>query len=224
MKNPKPTFYLYRTFKAFQKAVTVPDGFSMTIDDNYDDYTKSRYVDVILKNATVGTTIRFSLRMDKIQKWDIRGDRGIPIKALKPYLGKSIIVWSGHVNYTHNGSTFSYDRLGVEDSFYNGHRYDKSPNEQITEQLARIEESRGRIDNSVRVPSPIDRLIDKDRLEKTRIEFKTKKNAAYSSHPGGFGTMYTVMKQSSRFSNRAPKEIEEFFGYSPLYIHTDEMD
>lgn len=221
-KSPR---YLFRTFKAFQKAIVVPDGFSMTVEDLYDDYTKSRYVDVILKNATVGTTIRFNLTMDKLQKWDIRGDRGITIKELKPYLGKSVIVWNGHVNYTHNGGHYSYDRRGVEDSFYNGNRFDENPNDQITEQLARIEASRGRIDDSVEIPV-IGRLINKGTLEDVKQGFK--KGAIYSSYPSGFGTAYNISPKRSKHAidraYRASEKLEKFFEHSPLYITENEMD
>ena len=219
-KSPR---YLFRTFKAFQKAIIVPDGFSMTVEDLYDDYTKSRYVDVILKNETVGTTIRFNLTMDKLQKWDIRGDRGITIKELKPYLGKSVIVWNGHVNYTHNGGHYSYDRRGVEDSFYNGNRFDANPNDQITEQLARIEASRGRIDNSVEIPV-LGRLISNERLAEVRKDFQSKKSEGFGSQPSGFGTAYYITKNQTRWSKRADERLEKFFGYSPLYIQESEMD
>jgi hypothetical protein len=215
----KSPLYTFRSFKAFQKALTnIPEGFSVVVKEEYDDYTKSKYVDVTLENKPVGTSIQFNLRLGKIDKWEVRRN-----KALKPFLGKSLVEWNGHTKYTHKGGHYSFDRCGVEDSFYNGHDFNIDPNTQVTEQLARIDEARTRIDNCVSIPV-IGRLINKDTLEQARKEFQTRKKASYSSYPSGFGMAYHFMKQQDRWSKRADEKIEKFFGYSPLYVRQDEMD
>ena len=215
----KSPMFLFRSFKAFQKALVIPEGFSVTVTDvKYDEYINRKFVDVTLKNEIVGTTVRFDLSMEKIDKWAVRRN-----KSLKPLLGKSVVVWNGHTNYTHNGGHYSYDRCGVEDSFYNGHDFDLDPNAQILEQLARIDESRVRIDNSVTIPV-IGRLISKDRLAEVRKDFKSKKSQGFSSHPSGFGMAYYITKKQTRWARRADAKIEKFFEYSPLYIQDIEMD
>ena len=129
----------------------------------------------------------------------------------------------------------TFDRTGVGDSFrhlpYDFEKKRKFPslNDIVKEQLERINKRREYYKTAVKIPglktghtvSPEGVPVLKDRLQKC---------GQVSFMPAGFGTGLTVTKKrpdamTLRYGGaRAPQELEEFLGHSPLWITTFDAD
>lgn len=131
----------------------------------------------------------------------------------------------GHTRFRIGNSWKTFDRRGVEDSFYWLQLFDthkvKAPAELLPEQLLRIEKSRDYFKTAIAVPglpfnvSPVELLALKAQLAKFGVVTFT---------PSGFGTGYMVTKKSNRYSKQASLELEKFLEHSPLYFHTFDAD
>jgi hypothetical protein len=132
---------------------------------------------------------------------------------------------SGTTSFNTANGWRTFDRTGVEDSFYWKPLWEKDVRPEvkvmIDEQMERIAKSRDFAKTAVRIPQ-IGFTVSPDLLARLKETFKRKGYHAF--HPSGFGTGYTVSGKKLRFSNRASKEMEDFFGVAPLYIETFDAD
>lgn len=130
---------------------------------------------------------------------------------------------SGHVNF--DGLTF--DRLGVEDSFYflpmwEGDKDVYDLNSIIPEQLARIEKARASHKTAITVPG-LPFSVQPKELE--RLKKQLRETGRIQFMPSGFGTGYVVSRNRQlHHSIRAGRQLEQFFGVGALYIEKFDCD
>jgi hypothetical protein len=140
---------------------------------------------------------------------------------------------SGHTNWNmtenkHGQRTWStFDRRGVEDSFYHLPLYDGDKtrynvNKILTEQLRRVASSLIHEALAFPVPGIPGHTVSSEQLEK--LQARLKKHGQISFHPSGFGTGYIITTKYVRGARTASVGTEKFFGVSPLFISTIEMD
>jgi hypothetical protein len=123
----------------------------------------------------------------------------------------------------------SFDRTGVEDSFYwTGWGKDAKPHtpaemiETFKDHIERIKKQREYAKTAISVPQ-IGFTISPDRKEKDIAQLKAGKYVQFI--PSGFGTGYTITRKPMySYSKRAAKPLEDFYGVSPLYISTMDCD
>jgi len=132
-------------------------------------------------------------------------------------------VASGHTTFKTTKGDYSFDRRGVDDSFYL--KLTDGPEEFLAtfrEQLKKIEATRARHANAVTVPG-FSALVSPE--QKTEIIEKLRSGKAHEFRPAGFGTGYKLsLRQHSRWDKRAKPETEAFFGVSPIFIEETDCD
>jgi hypothetical protein len=133
---------------------------------------------------------------------------------------------TGHVTFTTKLGTRTFDRLGVDDSFYINPPEKGEPgivessNTTILEQLERITKSRETMERSETVPQ-IGFTVTPERKAEVTRQLKAGKTFSFTS--SGFGTGYLLMtRPTSRYSERAKPELAKFFDVPAVYF--DRMD
>jgi hypothetical protein len=122
----------------------------------------------------------------------------------------------------------TFDRIGVDDSFYwKPWDYKGAPKvdlkEVYSELFARITKSREFAKSAIKVPE-IGHSVSPERLVTMKAELN--KKGFVSFYPSGFGTGYNVTKKSTRKYGvkRATKALEDFFGVTPLFVESFDCD
>jgi hypothetical protein len=133
---------------------------------------------------------------------------------------------AGHTLFNEGGNQLSFDRLGVEDSFYHLPLWDGDSGEYdlnviLQEQLERVAEYFEYKKTAISVPG-IPHTISPDRL--AMFKARLKKSGQISFMPSGFGTGYVVTTRMVRGAKPASKALNEFFGVGQLFVSTMEMD
>ena len=140
---------------------------------------------------------------------------------------------SGHTEFkTDKGTWLSFDRTGVEDSFYHydtfsirGREKKYDLNVLVQEQLERIEKRREYYRSAVSIPG-IPFTVAPAGVED--LKKRLAKQGRISFHPSGFGTGYVISKRKppgyQYGGKQASPELEKFLGCSPLYITTMDCD
>jgi hypothetical protein len=138
----------------------------------------------------------------------------------------------GHTSFMVGDGWRSFDRTGVEDSFYHTKVYKGDDrvidlDTIIAEQLKRIAERREYYKSAVEVPGlPAKFTVAPDGVAGLKASIKN--NGHLSFTPSGFGVGYCVTKrpqQGLRYGEvRAKPELEKFLDHSPLYVHTLDCD
>lgn len=126
-----------------------------------------------------------------------------------------------------DGSWRTFDRTGVEDSFYwqpftKGEKVNFD--EIFTEQFRRIAERLEFFKTAVKVPD-LGYSISPDRHAQIKADLKKGKHAAF--HPSGFGTGYNLVTKPPRQMygvKRATPALETFFDHSPLWLASFDAD
>jgi hypothetical protein len=135
---------------------------------------------------------------------------------------------SGHVTFSTSHGERTFDRRGVEDSFYvdnPGYKYSTSARDPIEETNKtirdmidrRIPEARLRADNSERVPG-LSFTVTPERRD------SLKKTGRLSLTPGGFGRGYTFTTKKNSWAQPATEEQKKFFGVPALWVETTDHD
>ncbi len=133
----------------------------------------------------------------------------------------------GHTIYSYGGRKYTFDRRGIEDSFYHlplwGGDESYDLNLIIAEQLDRVTKSLKIIAKSIDVPG-VPFTTTPERLEHMKKQLKSGGQVSFT--PQGFGTGYIISYGAKHHSDakRAPKATEDFFGVSSLYISTFDAD
>lgn len=134
---------------------------------------------------------------------------------------------SGHTSFkAENGNWRTFDRVGVDDSFYFFHSWSgkkEDCNQIVKEQLERIEKARAYQKTALQIPSiPFTVAPDELPAMKTRL----KQMGYLTFMPAGFGTGYTVAqrRKSPTYAQRASAALEQFLGCSPLFVSTFDAD
>ena len=135
---------------------------------------------------------------------------------------------SGHTRFkSANGRWHTFDRIGVEDSFYFASLYKGDDNAYdvnaiVAEQLARIEKALAAAATAISIPG-IPFTVQPARLAAMKEQLAAGKCITFT--PSGFGTGYVISKQAPKWdARRAIRETESFFGVAPLYVRTMDCD
>jgi hypothetical protein len=128
---------------------------------------------------------------------------------------------SGHTSFTTSKGTRTFDRTGVEDSFY------LRPADTaldflavVTRQLEKVEESRKRIDASESIPG-IPFMVTPE--SKAQITAALLSGKSHSFYPSGFGTGYVICARPMRHGRSKP-EAAAFFGVDMLFVEALDAD
>jgi hypothetical protein len=143
----------------------------------------------------------------------------VPGKAGEYYLG------TGHTNFKTARGSFTFDRTGVEDSFYIPNEIDVTAklHSTIQSQIERVGLSRERHNNSETVPGLNGGFLVTPE-KKTEIATLLREGKTHTFYPSGFGTGYQV---SIRLRNRmahSNRILAEFLGLPMVYVETMECD
>ena len=132
----------------------------------------------------------------------------------------------GHTKFKRGTGWMSFDRTGVEDSFYHHamwkedkHNYDV--NQIVAEQLERIAKRRVYYETAVGIPG-IPFTVAPEAVES--LKQRLKKVGQISFTPSGFGTGYVISKRRSSYAQPASQEMATFFGVSKLWVSTLDCD
>lgn len=189
-------------FTKRMQSITIPDGFTAAMREEKDGWVKGQ------KTYLVYT-------LTKPDDTKIEFDQ----------------YGSGHTKFLTEKGWRTFDRTGVEDSFYHlpfehekGKKIDL--NALVAEQLARIEKSRDYFKSAISVPGLPNFTVAPDRVAKLKADLK--KFGVITFTPSGFGTGYSITKKPTRGlrygESRAKPELEAFLGHSPLYVSTMDCD
>jgi hypothetical protein len=141
-------------------------------------------------------------------------------------------LMSGHTLYKEGTMWLSYDRTGVEDSFYIAHpEYAKTrtwhkepPGGELNHQVNRVLDQRKRVSEGggwVSIPEIGFRVLASNVAE-MKAEFKRTGHKSFT--PSGFGTGYHLsLRPSSRYAKISPK-LAEFFEVPAVWVSTMDCD
>jgi hypothetical protein len=185
----------------FLEEIAVPEGFTKTFCE--EDYSWGR---------------------EKILHPAVKLEKGteIEIKIVITDPNGSWACGSGHTSFSTKLGRRTFDRRGVEDSFY----VDKDDtvekvNEKVRRQIEKVAESVSRMARSQAIPV-LGFTVTPEALEE--IKAKLAKGKSHTFTPSGFGTGYVISKKRSRFARHCDPAINAFFGVGALYFETLDCD
>jgi hypothetical protein len=195
------------------REIVVPKGFVSEVREEVNDWTKKKFKSLYLTQMKAPWTII---------EINFSGDRN------------DYFLADGHVSFmAPDKIRRSYDRYGVDDSFYisNPLKFTPKPyvspsdeaNEAIHRYITeRIPESLKRIAVSTSVPGIPFSVTPETR---TKVSKTLLSGQPYNFMPSGFGTGYTIWTKRQLYAKRAPAEMMEFFGIKKqLYITKFDAD
>jgi hypothetical protein len=132
----------------------------------------------------------------------------------------------GTTRFTVKGQWRDFDRLGVSSSFYWSDLFkDKVVSEDlkkdIDNQLRMVADKRKFFESAISIPV-VGYSVSPEGLENLKKELKSRGFITFT--PSGFGTGKIVATKPQRFGKVAPKELQDFFGISPLFLSTFDCD
>lgn len=131
----------------------------------------------------------------------------------------------GHTSFTTDKGTRTFDRTGVEDSFYINYNDDiAAVQAKLEGQIKKVAESRERIKGMINIPG-IPFLTSPE--GKSQITTLLRAGKSHSFTPSGFGTGYQIYSRKApfdRYDGRAKPETEAFFEVSPLWVRQLDCD
>ena len=191
--------------KKFLDEISVPEGFTKTLyDEKSERWTDAGYEPVLYP----------SLRLEKGQE--------IEIKLIIEAPEAKYCVGAGHTSFQTKLGRRTFDRRGVNDSFYVDEGDDvQTVDKKIADQLKRVAESVEKMERSIEVPS-LGFTVTPELLEE--IKAKLGKGKEHTFRPAGFGTGYVLSKKRSRWAEKAKPEVNAFFGVGTLYMQRIDCD
>lgn len=132
----------------------------------------------------------------------------------------------GTTRFKVNGNWHTFDRRGVSDSFYwkTWNNKPLDPNALVIEQLEAVAKKREYHLTAVKIPD-VGYTIAPNNVDALKAELRSKGIVIFS--PSGFGTGYRLLRKQPNHpfgTRRANKELEQFFGLSPLWLESFDAD
>ena len=143
---------------------------------------------------------------------------------------ENILSITGTTRFKSAGVWYSFDRIGVDSSFYLAEDGDweepfEKVNEVLKKQFERIAQSRERLERSKPVPG-IGFMLTPERIEK--ISRTLKAGGTETLMPSGFGTGYQLIGKKVRAGQWGPqiasKALKDFFKVPVLYVQSFDAD
>jgi len=133
---------------------------------------------------------------------------------------------AGHTNFIADGTSMTFDRLGIEDSFYWlpwGERDDGDYdlNHIVAAQLDRIAEFLAVSDTLIPVPG-LPYSVAPDKLE--RMKNTLAEGGSVTLSPAGMGTAHRLTTRRTRDAKYASKALRDFFVCDELFVSTIDWD
>jgi len=219
---------LAATVAAFVESVQAPAGFVKTTGRGThtgmelypEDKSRpwpSNSTWILLENVDAG--IKIAINVSDIPSQRYKAGKKIPCRNTFDDLD-----CSGHTVFkTERGGWSTFDRRGIEDSFYLGNYSDPPADVSrvIQEQLAKIAVSKETSKKMVKIPG-FGYSVHQDELE--ALKKKLAMGRSHSFTPAGMGTGHRLSTKPSRFATKMPFETAEFFGVVALYDETFDHD
>ena len=224
-ENAAKAAALAPTVAAFVASVQAPAGFVKSSGRGFhsgfelwpeDKDKMSGSTWILLENVDAGIKIAINVSDLPSQRYS-KGEK-LPITNTVDDLD-----CNGHTVFKGAKGWLSFDRRGIEDSFYLGN-YGESPTDVsrvIQEQLVRIEEAKETSKKMVAIPG-FGFSVHQDQLE--ALKKKLASGQSHSFTPSGFGTGHRVSTKRSRYATKMPAETAKFFGVTALYDETFDHD
>ena len=136
---------------------------------------------------------------------------------------------AGHTTFKlFDGSTVSFDRRGIDDSFYHYASWSRTIDKEdlnalVAEQIQRVTQYLEKAATFISIPGlPFTTTPQALEIQKKKLRSK---NGHITLCPAGFGTGYIISTvKVNSYQKRALQVTEAFFGTSPLYISTFDAD
>lgn len=159
-----------------------------------------------------------TLRVVSINGWDA------PCRGKLQPLSEWSIAASGHTSFTSAQGQRTFDRHGVEDSFYvNPGDTAETMRARFAEQLARVEASRARLARSEQVPGlPGSWTMTPER--RAEVTAALLAGRGWDLRPAGFGTGYRLSTRRSPLARLASEEAARWFGVQRLFVESMDCD
>jgi hypothetical protein len=187
--------------KKFMDALAIPEGFTKTFGT--EDYSWG-------KEKVLHPSVIFTKGTD------------IEIKIVITSPTDKYMAGSGHTSFNTKLGRRTFDRRGVEDSFYVEPGLDvEKTNAQILRQIEKVAESVARMERSKAIPV-LGFTVTPEAFEE--IKAKLAKGKSHTFTPAGFGTGYVISKKRSRFARFCDQQVIDFFGVGALYQETLDCD
>lgn len=187
--------------KAYVESMTAPDGFTQSMREDRFGRMTCEYI--VFKSDDV--VVEFGLG-EKDKEWE----------ALPSPCGMS-----GTVNFKVHGKWYTFDRPGIEQSFYDDFRAD--PQAILEAQIVRARAEIERMSKSTYVQVPGTQItLEATHKKKISDDLKAGKGAQIT--PAGMGIGYALStKKQSQWSHPVPA-MAKFFGVTKLYADTLDCD
>jgi hypothetical protein len=207
--------------KAFVASIEAPPGFVKTtgrgFHNGFEKYDELNKTWVLLENAEAG--IKIAINVDDLPRARYQAGKKVPCRFTL-----EDVSCSGHTCYkSEAGHWLSFDRRGVEDSFYLGDY--GTPLAEFSkvfqEQLIRIEKSKETSKKMLKIPG-FGFSVHQDQLEE--LKKKLRSGGSHTFTPAGFGTGHIVSTRRGRYGTKLPAETAKFFGVPELYDETFDHD
>lgn len=205
--------------RSFIESIEAPEGFTKTIGRGghsglqvWRDGSNSTWV------LLEGDDIKICLEVDD-QPYDrYKGGKKIPCRNTIEDLQVR-----GHTCFKTDKFWSTFDRLGVEDSFYLGGYGEPCSDvaKVIAAQIERVARHHETSKKMVSIPG-FGWKVHQDSLEDMKKKFKA--GGSHRFTPSGFSTGHIVSARRTRYSKPMKPETAQFFGVPALYVETFDHD
>lgn len=224
---------------------------SKPLCQNCQRYADQRARAAAKRKATVGTPMNLGVKnflaaiptpdgfvkTDVVEEWSpkqkwpgvqfVGHDGKTTIKVIMHNVEDEYAPGTGHTDFVTSRGSFSFDRHGVDDSFYvNAEDTPAKVFDELLNQIRRVVESRERHLTSETVPF-VGYIVTPDR--KVEIAATLRSGGVHSFTPSGFGTGYRFSTNRRKVGTwdvkTAPEAFGKFFGVlTPVYYVTLDCD
>jgi hypothetical protein len=206
-----------------------PEGWTVEVEKNasrygLSDWEVQRYnpeeTDKYKRNNRLRGCVSITLRSEKeVLIFRLAKTKEDDTYDLSHY-GSARAIGSTHFIGARTGSWCTFDRRGIDDSFYTGSATD--PAEVVREQLERIAKCREASVHYISIPG-WRYNIHKDQL--SEVKETLKQGGSHLFTPHGMGTAHRIsIRPTCSYASRLPAQTAKFFDAPVLYAETLDWD
>lgn len=213
----------------FIESIVAPPGFVKTTGTGYhngiggpEDWNKEspawrKTTWVLVENKESGIAIAININPSPENRY--KAGKKVPVR----YVLEEISGTGSTCYKEDDGSWRTFDRLGIDSSFYiGGYGSDKiDVVATVEQQLKRIDEAKERSKKMVPIPG-FGYSLHQDVLEE--VKKKIQKGGSHTFTPSGFGTGHILSAKRGRYCTQLSAETAKFFGVAAIYDQTFDHD